>query len=114
MAERLTKAQAAAVIAEADFDIAQDDLVRWQGYSRWLAVLMAAMLIVDAILLPLLVRATNAREAADRASATPAAVPPDVPAIGTGEDPTLGMHTRLTDAIEASTCGLASSSPIGP
>jgi TRAP-type mannitol/chloroaromatic compound transport system permease small subunit len=100
MTNSLTKAQAAAASAKSDFDAAQDDLARWQGYSRWLAMLMAAMLIGDALLLPWLVRAANVREAAERANAPPETVPPDVPAIGTSEDPTLGMHTRFTDVIE--------------
>jgi len=30
----------------------------------------------------------------------PVVVPPEVPQIGTHEDPTLGVHTRFTDAIE--------------
>jgi TRAP-type mannitol/chloroaromatic compound transport system permease small subunit len=101
MTDRLAKAQAAAVSAKSDFDTAQDNLARWHGYSRWLAILMAVMLIGDAILLPWLVRATNAREALERANAPSEVAPPDVPAIGTSEDPTLGMHTRFTDAIEA-------------
>jgi TRAP-type mannitol/chloroaromatic compound transport system permease small subunit len=34
------------------------------------------------------------------ATAPAAPPPPDVPAIGTAEDPTLRVHTRFTDAIE--------------
>lgn len=100
MTERQVKAQQALVKAETEFDTAQQDLARWRDYSRWLALLMAAMLIGDALLLPWLVRAANAREATMRANAPDEIVPPDVTAIGTGEDPTLGMHTRFTDAIE--------------
>jgi TRAP-type mannitol/chloroaromatic compound transport system permease small subunit len=101
MTDRLTKARAAGAAADIDFNSAQEVLARWQSYSRWLAILMAAMLIGDGILLPWLVRATNAREARNRANAPPQVVAPEVPAIGTSEDPTLGMHTRFTDAIEA-------------
>ena len=35
--------------------------------------------------------------AAERAHAPPDIVVPEVPAIGTHEDPTLSLHTRLTD-----------------
>ena len=58
------------------------------------------MLFVDAALLPGLVRRTNVREASDRANAPPEIVVPDVSPIGTHEDPTLGLHTRITDKIE--------------
>src|SRR5947207_12110631 len=33
-------------------------------------------------------------------AAAPHAPPPDVPAIGTAEDPTMRLHSRFTDAIE--------------
>jgi TRAP-type mannitol/chloroaromatic compound transport system permease small subunit/TM2 domain-containing membrane protein YozV len=101
MADRLAKAKAAETAAKSDYDTAQGNLAHWYDYSRWLAILMAAMLVGDAILLPWIVRATNAREAAERANAPAEVVVPDVGAIGTGEDPTLGLHTRFTDAIEA-------------
>ena len=75
-------------------------MTRWYSYSRWLAILMAAMLVGDAILLPGLVRRQKLREAAEQAKAAPEIVAPDVPQIGTHEDPTLRIHTRFTDAIE--------------
>jgi TRAP-type mannitol/chloroaromatic compound transport system permease small subunit len=98
---RLTKAQAELTKAEADFSVAQDDLDRVHGYSRALALLMAGMLVIDAILLPFLVRRTRAREAAER-TVTPVEdqAPPDVATIGTSEDPTLGVRTWITDKIE--------------
>jgi TRAP-type mannitol/chloroaromatic compound transport system permease small subunit len=100
MIERMKKAQEAVTSARADFDVAEGDLERWRSYSRWLAILMAAMLVGDAVLLPSLVRRTNAHEAAERAKAPPETAIPDIPAVGTQEDPTLGMHTRITDKIE--------------
>ena len=71
MQERLTKAETEAPKAKSDFEAAQADLTRWYGYSRWLAILMAAMLVVDAVLLPGLVRRQNIREAEQRANALP-------------------------------------------
>ena len=99
--DRLAKAQAEATQAQSDFDAAQGELDRWHGYARWLAILLAAMLLVDAALLPGLVRRVNAREAQERANAPPEVVVPDVAPAGTHEDPTLALHTRFTDAIEA-------------
>ena len=100
MQEALSKAQAAEATSKAEFDAADQNLERWRGYSRWLAILMAAMLVGDAILLPGLVRRQREREAQERATAPPEVAPPDVPPAGTHEDPTLGLHTRFTDAIE--------------
>ena len=99
-ADRLAKAQAAATTTEADFKAAEGELERVHGYSRALALLMAAMLVVDAVLLPFLVRRTNAQEAAEHVAPPLAVQMPDVPAIGTHEDPTLGMHNWFTDKIE--------------
>ncbi|MDA9467708.1 TRAP transporter small permease subunit [Bradyrhizobium sp. CCBAU 53415] len=101
MAERLKEAQGAAEVAEQQFAEAQAGLARWQRYSRWLAILMAAMLLADALLLPGAVRRASEREAAERRLHPP---PPEqvahVDQLGTGEDPTLGVHTWLTDKIE--------------
>ena len=100
MTDRLNKALAGAARAKTDFENAENVINRWHGYAHWLAYLIAAMLLVDAVLLPGLVRRTNAREAAERANAPPEIVVPDVAPIGTQEDPTLSLHTRITDKIE--------------
>jgi TRAP-type mannitol/chloroaromatic compound transport system permease small subunit len=98
--DRFAKAQGEQVSARKDFADANADLDRWRGYARALALLMAAMLLLDAALIPGLVRRTNRAEQELRAPAPPDMVVPDVPQIGTHEDPTLRVHTRLTDKIE--------------
>ncbi len=101
MLETLKKAQSEAKTAEQQFAEAEGDLDRWHGYSRWLAILMAAMLLADAVLLPREVRRVAEREAAERRlHPPPAEIVVDVPQQGTQEDPTLGMHTWFTDKIE--------------
>jgi TRAP-type mannitol/chloroaromatic compound transport system permease small subunit len=100
MTERLQKAQAEQTKTKASADVEVKEMERWQSYSHWLAILMAAMLLVDAVLLPSLVRRAKEREAAERANAPPEVVVPDVPQIGTHEDPTMHMHTRVTDKLE--------------
>lgn len=101
MQQALSKAQGEGKAAEQQFAEAQDNLERWRGYSRWLAILMAAMLLADAVLLPREVRRTAAREAEARRLHPPAAdIVPDIPPVGTQEDPTMGLHTRFTDKIE--------------
>jgi TRAP-type mannitol/chloroaromatic compound transport system permease small subunit len=100
MTSRLQKAQAEEAKAKAAADVEVKEMDRWQSYSHWLAILMAVMLAVDAALLPGLVRRAKEREAVERANAPPEVVVPDVPAIGTHEDPTMHFHTRFTDALE--------------
>jgi TRAP-type mannitol/chloroaromatic compound transport system permease small subunit len=100
MTERLQKAQAAEAKAKAEAGVELAGLARWQKYSRWLALLMAAMLLIDAVLLPMLVSRAKAREATERASAPEQMVAPGVLPIGTHEDPTLHLHTWITDKLE--------------
>jgi TRAP-type mannitol/chloroaromatic compound transport system permease small subunit len=100
MTERLQKAKAEETKTKAAADVEVKEMERWQSYSHWLAILIAAMLLVDAVLLPSLVRRAKEREAAERANAPPEVVVPDVPQIGTHEDPTMHMHTRVTDKLE--------------
>jgi TRAP-type mannitol/chloroaromatic compound transport system permease small subunit len=96
--ERLSKAQAEEKGAKAEFGKAESELDRREMISRGFALLMAALLLIDAALLPGLVRRVRDREARLRSTSAPA-IPEPVP-MGTREDPTLGLHTRVTDALE--------------
>jgi TRAP-type mannitol/chloroaromatic compound transport system permease small subunit len=99
-AQRLQAAQAKETQAKTEFDGASAALARQRAISHGLALLLAAMLLGDAVLLPALVRRTRERERLALATAPPGRPVSDIPPIGTQEDPTLRLHTRLTDAIE--------------
>ena len=99
-AQQLEKAKTAEASATTQFHAMQGELDFRGSLARWLALLLAAMLIIDAALLPGLLRKAHQREAEARAKAPPDVAVPDVPLAGTHEDPTLGLHTRVTDAIE--------------
>lgn len=98
-AQRLKAAEDKEAETKEAFAAASAELARQRNFSQWLALLLAAMLIVDAVLLPSLVRAARENDAA-RATAPTEPPVPDIPPIGTHEDPTLGLHSRLTDWIE--------------
>ena len=98
--DRFNKAKAVEESSKKDFAAMSDELDNRYSLSRWLALLLAAMLIIDAVLLPSALRKAERSEAEQRARAPAEIMQPDVPPAGTHEDPTLGLHTRLTDAIE--------------
>lgn len=95
---RLEKAKADEAKAKTEADFERAHMAEWQSWSNWLAILLAVMLAVDAVLLPMLVRKQRAREAGEAVAAEPPV--PDMPPIGTHEDPTMHLHTRVTDALE--------------
>ncbi|MFL5033809.1 MAG: TRAP transporter small permease subunit [Microvirga sp.] len=97
--QRVATAQARETDAKGAFDAAAGQLAQRRSIARWLAILMAAMLLIDAVLLPGLVRRREVYEAA-HPRVGPAAPVPDIPPAGTHEDPTVGLHTRATDVIE--------------
>ena len=100
-AATLKTAEATAAKSQASFEAAEADLAKWRGISRWLAILMAAMLLGDAALLPAAARRARAAELAARPAHVAAPEPATtIHEAGTGEDPTIGLHTRLTDLIE--------------
>lgn len=70
----------------------------WIDITRVVALALALLLLVDAALIPGMVKKRRAQAAA---AAPPPAALPEVHEAGTGEDPTIGVHTRVTDAIEA-------------
>jgi TRAP-type mannitol/chloroaromatic compound transport system permease small subunit len=97
-----TRAQADVKQKQAEAAVAQAVTDQWQSRARWSAILMAVLLLIDAALLPGLVRKRRALEAGRAPAAAielPAAAA-EVHEAGVGEDPTLHLHTRVTDAIE--------------
>ena len=96
--ERLSKTQAEETAAKAEFGKAASELDWREKVSRGVALLMAALLLIDAALLPGLVRRTRERAAQSLEALAPAI--PDIVPMGTREDPTLGLHTRVTDVLE--------------
>ncbi|HWB47310.1 MAG TPA: TRAP transporter small permease subunit [Hyphomicrobiaceae bacterium] len=98
--QRLQNSEAEMAKAKSALDAAAGELGFWRNISRVLAIAIAALLILDAVLLPLLTRRAQARDDAMLANAPPEIAIPDVAQAGTHEDPTLGVHTRVTDAID--------------
>jgi TRAP-type mannitol/chloroaromatic compound transport system permease small subunit len=98
--ELMAKAQSESKARQAEYDVAkavQDD---WKSRAGWLALVVAALLLVDAFLIPGLVRRRRTQGTAAGYAADPVAHEPEVPQAGTQEDPTLRLHTPLTDWIE--------------
>ncbi len=95
----LQKAQAELKAREADYDAAQEIHDHWYGLSRAFAAAVALLLLIDAALIPGRVRRLQKVEGRSLETAVPGV--PEVHEQGTAEDPTLGLHTRITDAIEA-------------
>jgi len=95
------RAQADLKKEQADYDTAKAVTDHWVTLGRYGAILLAILLVVDAMLLPALVRRRRAVEEAapDRALAV-AEAPPIVAEPVVAEDPTLHFHSRVTDAIE--------------
>ncbi|MGH8796138.1 MAG: hypothetical protein ACREXI_03710, partial [Caldimonas sp.] len=83
-----------------EFDAAQAVQDHWRNLALGLATVIAALLIADAFLMPGLVRKRRAQGIAAGYAADPVSHEPEVPPQGTGEDPTLRMHTPLTDWID--------------
>ncbi|MEP7063239.1 MAG: TRAP transporter small permease subunit [Betaproteobacteria bacterium] len=92
---------------QADVKAAQAEYDQYHGiyadsikHNKWAGMLLFGALLIDAALLPGLVRRRRAVELANPAAEIPHPEAPNIPAIGTGEDPTMHMHTRFTDLIE--------------
>jgi len=93
-----TQAQADLAARQGEAAAAAAVQARWVGYTRIIASVLAVLLLADAALLPGLVRRRRI-EAAAR-PVVPEMALPVVHEAGTGEDPTLGLHTRFTDWID--------------
>jgi TRAP-type mannitol/chloroaromatic compound transport system permease small subunit len=100
-AEALAQARRDAAQAQAALEVTEADRDRWDRIAQLLGLLMLAMLLVDAALIPGAARRQAEREARQPvATAPPVTPPPEFREVGTGEDPTLKLHTRVTDVID--------------
>jgi TRAP-type mannitol/chloroaromatic compound transport system permease small subunit len=92
-------AESAVKAREAEYNVTHGDLEHWRRVAGGFAALLAVMLLIDAALLPGLVRRRRAAELADPTLEVVHADAP-LPPPEEAADPTVHMHTRLTDAIE--------------
>jgi TRAP-type mannitol/chloroaromatic compound transport system permease small subunit len=95
------RAQAVVKQREQEYEVAKAVTDHWRSLSRWGGIVLAILLLGDAVLLPGLVR----RQIALEESAPHRPFAPEPPAVVAepvlAEDPTLHFHTRVTDFIEA-------------
>ena len=97
--EALAKAQAEVSKDRTEYDAAAAVSEGWTSRARWLTIALATLLLADAFLIPGVVRRAHARGDSGPRGAD-LVLPPDIHEQGTAEDPTRGMHSRYTDAIE--------------
>jgi TRAP-type mannitol/chloroaromatic compound transport system permease small subunit len=100
-AEALQQAQADLKAKTTEFQAAKAVSDRWKERSSYAGIVLLVLLLIDAVLLPGLVRRRIALESAEAKRET---IEVDTSAVhegGVGEDPTLNVHTRVTDAIDA-------------
>ena len=96
------KAQTDLKLRQSEYDAAQGRCAtHWKQRARWAAIVLGVMLLVDAVAAAR-AGAPAARARGRRSIGRSWRIPkrPSVPTIGTGEDPTLTVHTPFTDAIE--------------
>jgi TRAP-type mannitol/chloroaromatic compound transport system permease small subunit len=96
----LAAAEADVRAKQADYDAAKAVQDHWKNLALAFALVVAVLLVADAFLLPALVRRRRAEGMAAGYAADPVTHEPEVQQQGTGEDPTLRMHTPLTDWID--------------
>ncbi len=98
--QTLQQAQRDFAATRAEHDTAKAVSDHWKRLGRNIAIALAVMLLIDAALLPGLVRRRRALELAEPSRETVHPEPAAVHEGGVGEDPTLAVHSRFTDTIE--------------
>jgi TRAP-type mannitol/chloroaromatic compound transport system permease small subunit len=99
-AAQYQRAQADVAKMQTEYDAAKAITDSWNARARWGAIVLAILLLGDAVLLPGLVRRQNSREL--DVPHRPIAEPPmTVAEPALAEDPTLHFHSPITDFIES-------------
>ena len=90
--------------ADAEYQIAKAIRDTWKNRASIGAIVLAVLLLIDAALLPGLVRRRRESEKAEASRGLVAdEIVADVHEGGVGEDPTLAVHSRFTDFIDGLT-----------
>jgi TRAP-type mannitol/chloroaromatic compound transport system permease small subunit len=97
--DALTQAQGQVVKDRKDYEAASAVSQKWVDASRWLAIAVAVLMVVDAFLIPGVVRRAHARGDSGPRGAD-LVLPPEIHQQGTGEDPARLLHSRFTDVID--------------
>jgi TRAP-type mannitol/chloroaromatic compound transport system permease small subunit len=98
--QAFAKAEDAVGKLNTDYQAAKAIRDQWKSIASGLAILLAALLVIDAVMLPGLVRRRHAMETADPDAELAHPEAPQIHEAGTGEDPTLGIHSKFTDVVE--------------
>ncbi|HVZ43297.1 MAG TPA: TRAP transporter small permease subunit [Ramlibacter sp.] len=94
------KAKAEVEAKQRDFDRAKGVTDYWHTMTGRVAMVLALMLVVDAFLLPGLVRRRREHELQNRFRQTVELPPDEVHEGGVGQAASLGMHTKFTNWID--------------
>jgi TRAP-type mannitol/chloroaromatic compound transport system permease small subunit len=99
--QALADGEAAVRADKVAFEAAKKVQDGWRQRARNVGIAVLAVLAIDAVLMPGLVRKRRAQATAAGYAADPVPHEPEIAAQGTGEDPTLRVHSPLTDRIDA-------------
>jgi len=89
--------------AEAEYQSAKAIRDTWKNRASIGAIVLALLLLIDAILLPGLVRRRRATETARDTRLVTDEIVAEVHEGGVGQDPTLAVHSKVTDFIDGLT-----------
>ncbi|MEP6740721.1 MAG: TRAP transporter small permease subunit [Caldimonas sp.] len=98
--QTLAGAESLARTKQSEYDAAKSVQDGWRDRSRDFGIVILVLLVIDAVLMPALVRRRRAQAAMSGEPADPVPVEPEVVLKGTAEDPTLRIHSRFTDWID--------------